>query len=290
MCGIVGALAQRDVSSILIEGLRRLEYRGYDSAGIAVINDNGLERFRALGKVQQMADKIPAQQQGRVGIAHTRWATHGEPSEANAHPHLSKNKIAVVHNGIIENYKELIEGLKSQGYEFSSETDTEVIAHLVESFYTGNLYEAVSEATTKLRGAYALAIIALDSPNELIACRKGSPLVLGIGFEENFVASDVSALLPVTSRFLYLEEGDFAVLKGKGYQIYNSDGDEKELEINVSELTSDSVNKGNFRHFMLKEIYEQGKAIADCLEGRITKTDVLDAIFGQGSDDIFEEV
>ena len=290
MCGIVGALSQRDVSSILVEGLRRLEYRGYDSAGVAVINQQGLERFRSLGKVQQMADKIPAQQQGRVGIAHTRWATHGKPSEANAHPHFSKNRIAVVHNGIIENYKELREQLISKGYEFSSETDTEVIAHLVESFYTDNLYLAVREATKMLRGAYALAIIAVDSPDELIACRIGSPLVLGVGFEENFVASDVSALLPVTSRFLYLEEGDFAILKGKGYQIYDANGEEKELEINVSELTSDSVNKGNFRHFMLKEIYEQGSAISDCLEGRITKTDILDAIFGHESDEIFGNV
>ena len=202
MCGIVGALAQRDVSSILVEGLRRLEYRGYDSAGIAVINDSGLERFRSLGKVQQMANKIPDNQHGRIGIAHTRWATHGEPSEQNAHPHFSNDRIAVVHNGIIENYKELREELKSSGYIFSSETDTEVIAHLVDSCYTDNLLSAVQQATAKLEGAYALAIIALDSADELVACRKGSPLVLGIGFEENFVASDVSALLPVTSRFL----------------------------------------------------------------------------------------
>ncbi len=290
MCGIVGAMAQRDVSSILVEGLRRLEYRGYDSAGIALINENGLERFRSLGKVQQMADKIPEQQKGRVGIAHTRWATHGAPSETNAHPHFSKNRVAVVHNGIIENYKTLKTELKSQGYEFTSETDTEVIAHLVESFYTDDLHDAVRKAAEKLEGAYALAIIAVDSPDELIACRKGSPLVLGLGFEENFVASDVSALLPVTTRFLYLEEGDFAVLKGKGYQVFDLQGETKELPVNVSELTSDSVNKGNFRHFMLKEIYEQASAITDCLEGRITKTDVLDAIFGHESEAIFDRV
>ena len=290
MCGIVGAMAQRDVSSILVEGLRRLEYRGYDSAGIALINENGLERFRSLGKVQQMADKIPEQQKGRVGIAHTRWVTHGAPSETNAHPHFSKNRVAVVHNGIIENYKTLKTELKSQGYEFTSETDTEVIAHLVESFYTDDLHDAVRKAAEKLEGAYALAIIAVDSPDELIACRKGSPLVLGLGFEENFVASDVSALLPVTTRFLYLEEGDFAVLKGKGYQVFDLQGETKELPVNVSELTSDSVNKGNFRHFMLKEIYEQASAITDCLEGRITKTDVLDAIFGHESEAIFDRV
>lgn len=290
MCGIVGAMSQRDVSSILVEGLRRLEYRGYDSAGIALINENGLERFRSLGKVQQMADKIPAQQPGRVGIAHTRWATHGEPSEKNAHPHFSGNSIAVVHNGIIENYKILRADLISQGYEFTSETDTEVVAHLVDSFYSGDLYEAVRKAVEQLEGAFALAIISANSSDELVACRKGSPLVLGIGFEESFVASDVSALLPVTSRFLYLEEGDFAVLKGKGYQVYDSQGATKELPVNVSELTSDSVNKGNFRHFMLKEIYEQSTAIADCLEGRITQNDVLDAIFGHESADIFHRV
>jgi glucosamine--fructose-6-phosphate aminotransferase (isomerizing) len=290
MCGIVGALAQRNVSSILVEGLRRLEYRGYDSAGVALINEQGLERFRALGKVQQMANKIPDGQAGRIGIAHTRWATHGEPSEQNAHPHFSRSRIAVVHNGIIENYKELTAELVAQGYEFSSETDTEVVAHLVDSFYQGDLHAAVAKATEKLDGAYALAIIALDQPETLVACRKGSPLVLGVGFEENFVASDVSALLPVTSRFIYLQEGDFAVLTGKAYQIYDALGQPKELEITVSELTSDSVSKGKFRHFMLKEIYEQSQAISDCLEGRTTSSEVLDAIFGPGSDEIFSQV
>lgn len=290
MCGIVGALSQRNVSSILVEGLRRLEYRGYDSAGIAVINDQGLERFRALGKVQELADKIPENQTGCVGIAHTRWATHGEPSEQNAHPHFSRDRVAVVHNGIIENYKELREKLIQQGYEFSSETDTEVIAHLVDSYYQDDLFQAVFKATSELEGAFALAIIAQDSPHTLVACRKGSPLVLGVGFEENFVASDVSALLPVTSRFSYFEEGDFAVLDGKGYQVYDAEGHTKELQITVSELTSDSVSKGNFRHFMLKEIYEQAKSITDCLEGRVTRTDVLDAIFGHESEEIFERV
>ena len=290
MCGIVGALAQRDVSSILIEGLKRLEYRGYDSAGLALINDKGLERFRSLGKVQGLEDKIPASQTGKIGIAHTRWATHGAPSERNAHPHISKSRIAVVHNGIIENYKELRESLTRKGYEFDSETDTEVVAHLVDSLYDGDLLQAVRKATTELEGAYALAIIAVDRQDQLVACRKGSPLVLGIGFEENFVASDVSALLPVTSRFMYLEEGDFALLDNKHYQIYDAQGEKKELPINVSELTSDSVNKGTFRHFMLKEIYEQSRAISDCLESRITHNDVLDAIFGPESDKIFDQV
>lgn len=287
MCGIVGALAQRDVSSILIEGLRRLEYRGYDSAGLALVNQDKLERFRSLGKVQLLAEKIPESQAGRIGIAHTRWATHGEPSEKNAHPHFSKEKIAVVHNGIIENYAELKDRLIEKGYVFTSDTDTEVIAHLIESYYQDDLFQAVYKATSELVGAYALAIIANDQPDKLIACRKGSPLVLGVGFEENFIASDVSALLPVTSRFVYLEEGDFALLEGKTYQVFDNDGNTKDLEVNVSELRSDSVLKGKFRHYMLKEIYEQSKAIKDCIEGRITSTDILAGIFGPGSEDIF---
>ncbi|MFT4608579.1 MAG: glucosamine--fructose-6-phosphate aminotransferase (isomerizing) [Gammaproteobacteria bacterium] len=290
MCGIVGALAQRDVSFILLEGLRRLEYRGYDSAGIALINDGKLERFRALGKVQQLANKITDDQPGTVGIAHTRWATHGAPSESNAHPHFSKGRIAVVHNGIIENYKEIRQKLMGAGYLFTSETDTEVIAHLVESYYETDLFNAVKKAVQDLEGAFALGIIALDEPDTLVACRKGSPLVLGVGIQENFIASDISALLPVTSQFIYLEEGDFAVLHQKSYQIYDVDGVEKELETHLTELTSDSVTKGNFRHYMLKEIYEQSKSITDCLEGRISSDDILDSIFGPSAVDIFSQV
>lgn len=290
MCGIVGALAQRDVSSILLEGLRRLEYRGYDSAGIAVINDGKLERFRSLGKVQELAKKLTDDQPGKVGIAHTRWATHGAPSESNAHPHFSKGRIAVVHNGIIENYKEIREKLVASGYVFTSETDTEVIAHLVESYYESDLFSAVKKAVKELEGAFALGIVALEEPDTLVACRKGSPLVLGVGFQENFIASDISALLPVTSRFIYLDEGDFAVLHHKSYQIYDVDGIEKKLEIHLTEMTSDSVNKGKFRHYMLKEIYEQSKSITDCLEGRISSDDILDSIFGPSAAEIFSRV
>ena len=290
MCGIVGALAQRDVSSILLEGLRRLEYRGYDSAGIAVVNEGKLERFRAVGKVQQLANKINNNQPGKVGIAHTRWATHGAPSESNAHPHFSKNRIAVVHNGIIENYKEIRQKLTADGYVFTSETDTEVIAHLIESFYKTDLLSAVKKAVKTLKGAFALGIIALNEPDTLVACRKGSPLVLGVGFQEHFIASDISALLPVTSRFIYLEEGDFAVLHHKSFKIYNVDGKEKEREVHQTEMTSDSVTKGKFRHYMLKEIYEQSKSITDCLEGRITADDILDSIFGPSAADIFSRV
>jgi len=290
MCGIVGALAQRDVSSILLEGLRRLEYRGYDSAGIAVINKDKLERFRALGKVQKVADRVPQDQQGKIGIAHTRWASHGEPSEANAHPHFSRDRVAVVHNGIIENYQEIREKLLASGYQFSSETDTEVVAHLVESFYKDDLFAAVSKAIKQLKGAFALAIIAIDDPQTLIACRRGSPLVLGVGIDENFVASDVSALLPVTNRFVYLDEGDLVVLNNKGYQLFDSAGKEKEAEINVSELNIDSIQKGNYRHYMQKEIHDQAKSVSDCLEGRISSVDVLDSVFGLDAKAIFKQV
>ena len=290
MCGIVGALAQRDVSSILLEGLRRLEYRGYDSAGIAVIDDQALERFRALGKVQQLVDRVPANQKGKVGIAHTRWATHGQPSEANAHPHFSKDRVAVVHNGIIENYKEIREQLLDKGYEFESETDTEVIAHLINSLYEEDLFTAVQQAVDQLRGAFSLGIIATDNPRTLVACRRGSPLVLGLGIHENFVASDVSALLPVTNQFIYLDEGDFVVLSDDGYQLYDAKGNAKVLEINVSEQSGDSAHKGRYRHYMQKEIHEQAKAITDCLDGRISSNTVLDSIFGAQSESIFSKV
>jgi glucosamine--fructose-6-phosphate aminotransferase (isomerizing) len=290
MCGIVGALAQRDVSSILLEGLRRLEYRGYDSAGIALINEGKLGRFRSLGKVQQLAKKIADDEPGNVGIAHTRWATHGVPSENNAHPHFSKDRVAVVHNGIIENYKGIRQKLITAGYEFSSETDTEVIAHLVESHYEGDLFSAVQKAVAELEGAFGLAIIVADEPDTLVACRKGSPLVLGVGIQEHFVASDISALLPVTNRFIFLEEGDLAVLHQKSFQIYDADGAEKELEIHLTEMTSDSVTKGGFRHYMLKEIHEQSKSITDCLEGRISSDEILDSIFGPSAADIFSRV
>ncbi|MFV2031670.1 MAG: glutamine--fructose-6-phosphate transaminase (isomerizing) [Gammaproteobacteria bacterium] len=290
MCGIVGALAQRDVGSILLEGLRRMEYRGYDSAGIALIHDRKMERFRALGKVQELANRVSDEQPGCIGIAHTRWATHGEPSETNAHPHVSGNRVAVVHNGIIENYKEIRDGLLAKGYEFDSQTDSEVVAHLIDSYFEDDLFKAVKQAVDQLEGAFALGIIATDAPQTLVACRRGSPLVLGVGIHENFVASDVSALLPVTSRFIYLEEGDYAVLDHRDYQVYGADGKPKELKINVTELTSDSAQKGNYRHYMRKEIFEQGNSITNCLEGRIESTKVLDSIFGADADAIFTQV
>ena len=290
MCGIVGALAQRDVSSILLEGLYRLEYRGYDSAGIALIDDRKLERFRALGKVRELEARMSGDQPGHIGIAHTRWATHGEPSEANAHPHFSNQRIAVVHNGIIENYKGIRERLLEAGYEFSSETDSEVVAHLIDSYFTDDLFAAVKKAVDELEGAFALGIIAIDDPRTLVACRRGNPLVVGIGIKENFVASDASALLTVTNRFIYLDEGDYVVLSNNDYQVYDAAGKAKQPEIKVSELNSDFANKGQYRHYMLKEIHEQGQAVAECLEGRVSDRAVLDAIFGYEADAIFARV
>jgi len=290
MCGIVGALAQRDVSSILLEGLYRLEYRGYDSAGIALIDDRKLQRFRALGKVRELEARMPGDQPGHIGIAHTRWATHGEPSETNAHPHFSNQRIAVVHNGIIENYKGIRERLLEAGYQFNSETDSEVVAHLIDSYFKDDLFSAVKKAVDELEGAFALGIIASDDPQTLVACRRGNPLVVGIGIKENFVASDASALLPVTNRFIYLEEGDYVVLNKRDYQVYDEAGKPKQPEVKISELSSDFGNKGEYRHYMLKEIHEQGQAVAECLEGRVSDKAVLEAIFGYEADSIFEKV
>ena len=290
MCGIVGALAQRDVSSILLEGLYRLEYRGYDSAGMALIQDSRLERFRALGKVRELEAQLSEDQPGHIGIAHTRWATHGEPSEINAHPHFSNDRIALVHNGIIENYKEIRDRLIDAGYEFSSETDSEVVAHLIDSYYQGDLFAALRQAVSELEGAFALGVIAVDDPHTLVACRRGSPLVVGIGIRENFIASDVAALLPVTNRFIYLDEGDYVVLHRQDFQVYGADGEARQADIKVSDLNADSASKGNYRHYMLKEIHEQSQAIADCLEGRISDRAVLDAVFGHEADRIFAKV
>ncbi len=290
MCGIVGALAQRDVGSILLEGLRRLEYRGYDSAGIALIDDKRLSRFRALGKVGELATRMPAEQPGHIGIAHTRWATHGEPSETNAHPHFSNERIAVVHNGIIENYKPIRERLRAAGYEFASETDSEVVAHLVDSYYEGDLFAAVKRAVDELEGAFALGIIVTDDPDTLVACRRGPPLIVGVGIRENFVASDVSALLPVTNRFVYLDDGDYVVLRRDTFELYDAAGQPRPYEIKQSELSADSANKGEYRHYMQKEIHEQGQAIAECLESRISDDAVLENIFGHAADAVFDGV
>jgi glucosamine--fructose-6-phosphate aminotransferase (isomerizing) len=274
MCGIVGAVAQRDIVEILLEGLRRLEYRGYDSAGVAVIaNDGQMQRLRRLGKVKSLADAVAdSQVPGGTGIAHTRWATHGEPSETNAHPHVSGD-IAVVHNGIIENHETLRDSLKAQGYVFTSQTDTEVIAHLVERELrdqgNNDLLKAVVAARTQLEGAYGMVVINRNDPERMIVARSGSPLVIGCGIGENFVASDVLALLPVTRRFAYLEEGDVAEITRTSIRVFDAGNEPAERPATETDVEHDAGDKGAFRHYMMKEIHEQPQAIANTLEGRL---------------------
>ncbi|MGD2073629.1 MAG: glutamine--fructose-6-phosphate transaminase (isomerizing) [Gammaproteobacteria bacterium] len=294
MCGIVGAVARRDVAAILLEGLRRLEYRGYDSAGMAVLSaDGGLERLRTTGKVEELAralDHHPLS--GLVGIAHTRWATHGRPSESNAHPHLCGNRVAVVHNGIIENHQALRDAQTEYGYRFTSETDTEVIAHQVYHYLDAgaDLLQAVNRACRTLEGAYALGVVSPSEPERLIAARRGSPLVIGIGIGEYFIASDVAALLPVTQRFVFLHDGDMADLTADGMVIYDARGERVQRPETRSELSADAVERGEYRHYMLKEIYEQPRAVADTLEGRLYQDRVLEAAFGPGAAEVFDRV
>lgn len=294
MCGIVGAVAERNVIPILLEGLRRLEYRGYDSAGIAVLNgDNCIDRIRRVGKVEILAESLKSNPlSGFLGIAHTRWATHGEPSEANAHPHICNKKVAVVHNGIIENHAELRERQKQQGFVFTSETDTEVVVHQVQAYIgQGNdLLAAVQKAITDFKGAYALGVISTEEPSRLVAARSGSPLVIGIGFGEYFIASDAAALLPVTQRFIFLEEGDIADIRPHELTIYDRDGQVVEREIRMSELSVDAVSRGEYRHYMLKEIHEQSEVLIQALEGRVYDDKVLDNAFGSEAAEIFDKV
>ena len=293
MCGIVGAVAQRDVSEILINGLHRLEYRGYDSAGVAVVNENHeLQRVRCLGKVKALDEAVSEKPLiGGTGIAHTRWATHGEPSETNAHPHVS-GTFAVVHNGIIENHEELRELLKSRGYVFLSQTDTEVIAHLVEweMRSTDSLLEAVKKAVKQLTGAYGMVVMDSRHPEHLVAARSGSPLVIGLGIGENFLASDQLALLSVTRRFIFLEEGDIAEITRRTVDIYDTYGNKVEREIHESNLENDAAEKGKFRHFMQKEIYEQPTALINTMEGRINHENVIVDSIGNGAKGILEKV
>ncbi|HHF3823369.1 glutamine--fructose-6-phosphate transaminase (isomerizing) [Haemophilus influenzae] len=293
MCGIVGAVAQRDVAEILISGLHRLEYRGYDSAGVAVINkQNELQRIRCLGKVKALDEAVSEKPLiGGTGIAHTRWATHGEPSETNAHPHAS-GTFAVVHNGIIENHEELRELLKSRGYVFLSQTDTEVIAHLVEweMRSTDSLLEAVKKAVKQLKGAYGMVVMDSRHPEHLVAARSGSPLVIGLGIGENFLASDQLALLSVTRRFIFLEEGDIAEITRRTVDIYDTHGNKAKREIHESNLENDAAEKGKFRHFMQKEIYEQPTALINTMEGRINHENVIVDSIGNGAKGILEKV
>ena len=295
MCGIVGAVAERDVVPILVEGLRRLEYRGYDSAGVAVIDSDGsIDRVRMSGKVAGLNDAILADGlNGNLGIAHTRWATHGVPTQNNAHPHICRKSVAVVHNGIIENHESLRQQQTAAGYEFTSQTDTEVIAHQIYEHHIKekkDLLAAVREAIKHFEGAYALGVISHLENGRLIAARKGSPLVIGVGIGEYFIASDVAALLPVTQRFIFLEEGDVADIHRDSLVIYAASGNRVERQVKESELTADAVERGEYRHYMLKEIHEQVRAIADTLEGRISGERVLEEAFGADAGKIFDKI
>ncbi|MFI4962508.1 MAG: glutamine--fructose-6-phosphate transaminase (isomerizing) [Legionellales bacterium] len=294
MCGIIGAVSERDISKVLLEGLRRLEYRGYDSAGIAVIDSSDrLKRVRILGKVQSLADAMQETAiAGNTGIAHTRWATHGKPSEQNAHPHLSHGQIALVHNGIIENHDFLRSKLMTQGYQFTSETDSEVAAHLVHYYFTqnDNLLLAVQSAAEEMQGAFALGVLHQQRPTELVALRKGSPLVVGLGIGENFIASDALALRSFAQFVFYMEEGDSALITAHEVLIYNASRTLVSRPAHPLTCTSEIASKGPYRHFMLKEIFEQSKVLSDTLEGRISSVDVLKASFGESASHLFPQV
>ena len=294
MCGIVGAVAARDVTPMLIDGLRRLEYRGYDSAGVALLTASGaLDRRRAQGKVQKLADGIGAEPiAGHRGISHTRWATHGVPSERNAHPHFSSGSVALVHNGIIENHDELRDELRAKGYPFTSETDTEVVAHLVadELKTTGSLRTAVQAAIKRLHGAYAIVVISPLDPDCIVAARAGCPVVVGYGDGENYIASDVQALLPVTRRFSFLEEGDVAEVRESGVTIVDAQGRPVQRAVRESSLSADAVERGDYAHFMLKEIFEQPRALADTLAERISGKRVLVAALGPHAEALLPKV
>lgn len=297
MCGIVGGIAERNVAPILMEGLRRLEYRGYDSSGMALLDaDANLHRVRAMGKIKQLENKVEtldAPFTGQIGIAHTRWATHGVPSENNAHPHICNNKVAVVHNGIIENYQSLKSRQLEAGYKFTSETDTEVVAHEIydQLADSDNLLDAVMQSLKSFEGAYALGVMATDNPDSLVAARKGSPLVIGVGIGEHFIASDVSALLPVTQNFIFLEDGDVARLSRDRIEIFSVlTGERVERPVKHSNLNITSVELGKHRHYMHKEIFEQPQAVIDTLEGRITQDQVLVSSFGPQAETLFASV
>ena len=297
MCGIVGAIAQRNVSEILLEGLRRLEYRGYDSAGLAILDANGeIQRTRALGKVIELENAISAKYgqaglQGTIGIAHTRWATHGVPSEENAHPHMSADEVVLVHNGIIENYQELKVELKAQGYVFNSQTDSEVVIHLIHRELKQNDFaQAVKNTIAQLDGAFALAIMQKGNSEEMWVARQGSPLVIGVGMDEFYVGSDPLALLQVTDRFIYLEEGDLAHITRKKLTILDKDHSEVERVISVFDHKIGTASKGEYKHFMLKETFEQPTVIKQCLEGRISETKVLDQAFGVNAGELLDKI
>lgn len=291
MCGIVGGIANRNIVPVLTEGLRRLEYRGYDSAGVAVVND-GIKRVRRVGRVAEMEAGIAAEGlTGVLGIGHTRWATHGGVTELNAHPHVSNDEIAVVHNGIIENHEEQRERLKRLGYGFDSQTDTEVIAHLIHHYFkeSGDLFTATQRAVRDLHGAYAIGVVTLNDLNTMTCARIGCPLLIGLGDEENFIASDVSAILPVTRRVMYLDEGDVAALRRDGVTVVDSSGKIVERAVHISEVADDASDLGPYQHFMQKEIHEQPRAISDTLEA-ILADGINSSLFGDGAAEVFKQI
>ena len=288
MCGIVGAIAEREITPILLEGLKRLEYRGYDSSGVAVVSKTSdtVQRLRKLGKVKELVDAQQANPVlGNTGIAHTRWATHGQPSEANAHPHMSGENLAIVHNGIIENYEAIRSQLQAKGYQFNSETDTEVIVHTIhdELKTEPDLLKAVQKSVAKFEGAYALAVVSSHNPDSIVVAREGSPLVVGLGIGENFIASDQIALLPVTNRFIFLEEGDTGIIEKDKVVLLDRDNKIVNRDVHEFDAAHESGDKGEYRHYMQKEIFEQPKAIQATLEGRIEEDHLSENIFpGQG--------
>ncbi|MEM9172925.1 MAG: glutamine--fructose-6-phosphate transaminase (isomerizing) [Pseudomonadota bacterium] len=294
MCGIVGAIAERNVVPILVEGLRRLEYRGYDSAGVAVIDDHGaIGLRRAVGKVGDLTAKVDVDPMvGHIGVAHTRWATHGGVTEANAHPHLSGDRIAVIHNGVIENFQPIKDEMLDKGYTFASDTDTEVAAHLVHDLVKeGNdLVDALRLATARFEGAYALLVVDREDPERIVVSRVASPLVIGLGIGENFVASGIQALLPVTQRFIYLEQGDLAEITRTEVRIFDADGNAVEREIHETQITNDAAEKGPYRHYMLKEIFEQPSALADTLYGRVGGNRVLPESLGPRASELLPQI
>ena len=287
MCGIVGAVAERNITSVMLEGLKRLEYRGYDSCGIALCVDGGLERSRSTSRVADLEKQIDtAQLKGCIGIAHTRWATHGAPTTDNAHPHFSRGRIALVHNGIIENYAELRDELTALGYVFESQTDTEVIAHLIDNLYAGDLFAAVQQAVKKLTGAFAIAVISRDEPKRLVGARQGSPLVVGIGTNENFLASDALALAGTTDQIIYLEEGDVVDLCQEYCRIVDAEGRPALREVKTVNAYAGAAELGPYRHFMQKEIFEQPRAVADTLQGI---EGISASLFGENAKPVFEK-
>ena len=293
MCGIIAAASNRNVGKLLVQGLHKMEYRGYDSAGIALHQDDGIAHLRTLGKVQLLEEKMIAEKpKSKLGIAHTRWATHGEPSEINAHPHKSKDSVYIVHNGIIENYVELREDLKNDGYEFISQTDSELIAHLLDLYINQgqSMIDAMYSAKEKLEGAYAIAAIDIKNSTNLVIARNKSPLLIGIGTDEMFAASDPLAIAQHTNDFIFLEDGDVAEISANSYKIFDESKIEAKREITYIDISAQETSKGDYRHYMEKEIYEQPEAVSKTIDGRIGGEDVLDNIFGLGSTDLFSRV